>query len=235
MSLGSNRHLLEKVSGALAEFSEEFVFIGGAIVEFLITDAASPSVRATKDVDLVVNATKKPLFDSFEAKLRGLGFKQDLSDDPPVIRRWLVEGVQVDIMPSGNFLGFGNQWYPQVLKNWFSCEVAGQRLKIVTAPFFIATKVVAYRTRKLEPHLESIKILVSHDSEDIIAVVNGREELLREIERESEQLRSFLSEFAKDLLSHDLFEEAIEGHLGSDRSQTERVLTVFQSIANQSS
>ena len=116
MGLGSNKHLLVKVSKACGQLGERFVFIGGSIVEFLITDPGSPGVRGTKDVDVILEVASLLEYNDFEAELRKLGFKQDLSDDPPVICRWLVDGVQVDVMPTDEgILGFRNRWYPTAI------------------------------------------------------------------------------------------------------------------------
>lgn len=49
-----NLPLLESVVAALGPLCPRFVFVGGCITGLLVTDGASPSVRATRDVDAIV-------------------------------------------------------------------------------------------------------------------------------------------------------------------------------------
>lgn len=79
-------------------------------------------------------------------------------------------------MPTqGEILGFSNRCYPlaldtaqpQVLPN-------GRTIRIVTAPVFMATKLEAFRGRGRGDYL------LSHDREDMMAVVDGRASLLEE-------------------------------------------------------
>ena len=52
-----NIALLEIVAEHLGDIlCKEMVFVGGAVVGLLITDAAMPSIRSTEDVDLIVEA-----------------------------------------------------------------------------------------------------------------------------------------------------------------------------------
>jgi hypothetical protein len=38
---------------------DSFVFVGGAVVDLLITDPAAPYARSTKDVDVIVEAASR--------------------------------------------------------------------------------------------------------------------------------------------------------------------------------
>lgn len=49
-----NLPMLESVVAALGPLCPRFVFIGGCVTELLITDAATPPVRTTRDVDVIV-------------------------------------------------------------------------------------------------------------------------------------------------------------------------------------
>lgn len=51
-----NLDQLEEVARRLGELLEELTLVGGCAAGLLITDAASASVRATLDVDMVVEA-----------------------------------------------------------------------------------------------------------------------------------------------------------------------------------
>jgi hypothetical protein len=57
---------------------------------------------------------------------------------------------------------------------------------------------------------------MSHDLEDLIAVIDGRESIIDEIRNASVPVRVFLAKRVKQLLSEDAFEEALPGHLPPD-------------------
>ena len=61
--------MLQKVAHALGPLRDEVVFVGGTMPALLITDPTSPLIRATKDVDLIVdrNGSQKPLTPILEA------------------------------------------------------------------------------------------------------------------------------------------------------------------------
>jgi len=108
---------LTTVAAALKQLNDQVVFVGGAIVPLLITDEASPDVRPTIDVDVVVEVVSQIKFYSFESELRKLGFIQDLSDSEESICRYKLADILIDFMPlSENFLGFSNIWYKLAVK-----------------------------------------------------------------------------------------------------------------------
>ena len=49
---------LRRIAEALGELREQVVFVGGAVAGLLVTDPLADSVRATRDVDAVVNASR---------------------------------------------------------------------------------------------------------------------------------------------------------------------------------
>lgn len=57
---------LRRIAIALGDLREQVVFVGGAVAGLLITDPLSGVVRATRDVDAVVNASRA-LFHRVEA------------------------------------------------------------------------------------------------------------------------------------------------------------------------
>jgi hypothetical protein len=48
-----NLEILEICARALGPLCDELVFLGGCVTALLITDAASPTVRVTRDVDVL--------------------------------------------------------------------------------------------------------------------------------------------------------------------------------------
>lgn len=49
---------LRRIAEALGDLREQVVFVGGAVAGLLITDPLADSVRATRDVDAVVNTNR---------------------------------------------------------------------------------------------------------------------------------------------------------------------------------
>ena len=71
------------------------VFLGGAATALLITDSATPDVRVTKDVDVIVEIASRGDYYRLAESLRSFGFAEDTSEGAPVCR-WLVDGIVVD-------------------------------------------------------------------------------------------------------------------------------------------
>ncbi len=56
---------LRRIAEALGELREQVVFVGGAVAGLLVTDPLADSVRATRDVDAVIN-TDRVMFHRIE-------------------------------------------------------------------------------------------------------------------------------------------------------------------------
>jgi hypothetical protein len=52
-----NREYLLVVADAIGDLCNEVVFVGGSVAGLLLTDPIADGIRATKDVDAVVEAT----------------------------------------------------------------------------------------------------------------------------------------------------------------------------------
>jgi len=48
----------------------DFAFLGGAVLQVLVTDQAAAPIRVTKDVDVLVNTPTRISYTKLEAKLR---------------------------------------------------------------------------------------------------------------------------------------------------------------------
>lgn len=99
MKLASpNRHVLEAVASKLEPVIDDLVFVGGQVVELLLTDPAAVRIRATTDVDVVVAGTRSD-YHRMEDRLRELGFDNDMSDGAPICRWRTEDGYVLDLMP----------------------------------------------------------------------------------------------------------------------------------------
>ena len=107
-----NKEYLLLIADALGDFRNEVVFVGGCAAGLLLTDPAAAGIRATNDVDAIVEATTLREYYKLEARLPALGFLRDFEDG--VICRWrhASSGVLFDLMPiDPAILGFSNRWY----------------------------------------------------------------------------------------------------------------------------
>ena len=69
MTDSANIRMLKEVAHSLGNVAEEFVFVGGAVVELYATDPAPPPVRPTADVDCVVEVTSRQAYRDVEKDL----------------------------------------------------------------------------------------------------------------------------------------------------------------------
>lgn len=200
----------------LGDLRERMVFVGGTVRGLLITDAGAAAERPTDDVDAIISVASQVEFHRVGAELRRLGFREDASEGAPICR-WIIDGVRVDVMPTeGAVLGFRNRWYADAISNAIEVESEGERFRIVSAPYFCATKLEAFADRGGGD-------VYHHDLEDVIALVDGRAELRGELETASEAVRAFVAETVTELLSSASFLEALPGHLPADAAGQARL------------
>lgn len=218
-----NLESLLLVARKLGDLREQFVFVGGSVLELLISDPAQPPVRPTLDVDFVVEATTWLELYHQEEKLRSLGFKEHQGD---IRCRWSIEGILVDVMPAGkNVPGVPtNSWYETALRTAEIHLLNGLEIKVVSAPCFLATKLEAFDGRGERD------FTASHDLEDLVAVVDGREELAEEVALSKPELRDFLAMRFRQLLNDRKFIDALPGHLFHDPASQARLPLVLERL-----
>lgn len=203
-----NLPYLRQVAEALGDLREQVVFVGGAVAGLLVTDPLADSVRATRDVDAVVNASRA-LFHRIEASVAERGFARDVSSD--VICRWVHKesGVLFDLMPvQPEVLGFSNRWYPYAVQTAEPVDLGnGITIRLVSAVAFVATKLEAFGSRG------SGDFLTSHDLEDVLNIVDGREELREEMAAAPTELRQAVATTFGPLLKSQDFANVLPGLL----------------------
>ena len=225
-----NLEILKLAVKRLGNLSDEMVFIGGCAVGLLITDKAAPPIRITRDVDAIVQIATKSEYYKLSNKLRERGFHEDTSEGAPLCR-WVAESVILDVMPTDStILGFGNQWYKAAMANSVEVELEPDlKIKIVSSPYFLITKLEAFNGRGNGDYL------LSHDIEDVIAVLDGRPEIAADVASAPTKLIKELSERFDDLLNNLRFVESVAGHLPSDQASQARVpalLKLMKSIVD---
>ena len=221
----NNADILITVCNHLQPILEQFVLVGGCATSLLITDQASPDVRPTVDVDLIVDILSLSAYYKLEKQLRALGFKQG-EDDEGIICRWTKEGHIVDIMPTDEkIFGFSNPWYKDVVDHAVRTKLNNEiEVKHITAPYFLATKIVAFQTRGNGDYG------VSHDIEDIVILIDGRSELIEEVEISDDKLKSFLKNEFIEMLKDNKFKETLSWHLPPDSASQAREPIILERI-----
>ncbi len=219
--------LLEFAARKLGDISEEFVFLGGCSTALLITDPASPDVRSTIDVDCIVDALSLSAYYQLEQRLQERGFRKSFNDN--VLCRWHYEDLILDVMPTDEkILGFSNRWYKAAIKNAETHQLADDIIiRSVTAPYFLGTKLEAFQSRG------NNDFMMSHDFEDIIAIIDGRVELIDEVKQTEPDLRLYLAGIFSKMLLRDDFQTALPGYLnyGSvTHDRTQLLLKRIQSM-----
>lgn len=213
--------LLELAAEALGELLEEVVFVGAATVTPWITDPGAPPVRPTRDVDVVVEVTTRAGFYDFESRLRARDFAEDHEEG--VICRWRHPGgLILDAMPSDpSILGFSNRWQGQAIPHAIERRLpSGRLIRAAPPPYLLATKLEAFKGRGRGDFLGS------RDFADIVALVDGREELVGEVESASPDLREYLAAEVDEMLSDPRVSDGLFGSLRPDRASQDRAEAV---------
>lgn len=209
---------------------DRIVFVGGSTTELRVTDKVKHGIRPTKDVDVIVEVASKIAFAEIERDIRAHGFSPRAEEGDPICR-WLIGETVVDIMPvKSDVLGFSNRWYPAAVDNWFSVALTDNlTIRVVSPPYFLATKTEAFLGRGQGD------FLVSHDIEDVIMILNGREELSEEIRSSSNELKLYLAEQFTRFVNDPDFSDAIQWSLPGDAHSSSnefKKLLNLQMIAN---
>ena len=217
--------MIKQVAERLGPLRPKVVFLGGSATGFHITDKAEPEIRTTKDVDIIVEVASRADYHRLEKTLRELGFFQKMQKDDPICR-WHINDVIVDVMPTDeNILGFSNRWYLPAIKNSVTIELEPNlEIQIVTAPYFLGTKLDAFFGRGRGDYL------ASHDMEDIINFINGRVEILEDIKNSEPDLKDFIIKSLQGFLEDELFLEALPGHLLPDQASQGRRSIIMERI-----
>lgn len=223
--LDPNLEQLIAVARQVQPLLGELVFVGGCATGLLITDPASPAIRSTLDVDAIAEASSYAEYVALSERLRALGFSEDNSEGAPVCR-WISGKLIFDVMPRDEkVLGFSNRWYEEALRTSVAVDLEPHlRIRVISAPVFLATKLEAFRGRGKGEYLGS------HDLEDAISVVDGRGDLVEEIRRGSRHLRRFLAGGFAGLLQDPRFLDALPGHLPPDPSGQARLGNLLERL-----
>jgi hypothetical protein len=223
--LDRNREYLIDTAKLLGPVLDELVFVGGAVTGLLITDPAAGEPRVTVDVDAIAEILSYAQYAAFGERLRSLGFSEDTTQGAPVCR-WVQQSVVLDVMPlDDNILGFSSRWYRAAMKTAVIHRIsASVEIRVITAPYFLATKLEAFRGRGQGD------LFASKDLEDVVTVLDGRPSVIREVGEEPVDLVTFLQVEINQLLANPRFEDALSGYLLPDAISQSRIRFVLERL-----
>jgi predicted nucleotidyltransferase len=221
----SNRERLITAARLLRPLLGELVFVGGAVTGLLITDEAAADPRTTFDVDAIAEITSYAEYAAFGDRLRALGFQEDTREGAPLCR-WVHHGTTLDVMPlEERILGFSSRWYRAAMRSSATERLSdGLEIRMVTGPFFIATKLEAFKGRGKGDFFGS------HDLEDLISIVDGRPALVTEVHAGAVDLRVYVRTTINGLLGTPGFLDALPGYLLPDRASQSRIGIVLRRL-----
>ena len=224
-----NMVMLRDVSRRIEPLLPRLAFLGGVVVELFVTDSTGRPGRATKDVDVVIDLAHYGQYaETLREELVALGLEEDTTEGAPRCRWRFVDAPRriVDIMPTkGEVLGFSTAWYADAFHSAEPFHIpGGPEIRLVTTPYFLATKLTAFHDRgRGDP-------IASHDLEDVITVVDGRESLVGELEAAPPEVRAFVAAAWRELLETGDVPALLEGHLAPDEASQSRAGLVLSRI-----
>ncbi len=206
MNLHQSLVRIKAIATLLGELNKEVVFVGGATVALYVPEPAASETRPTDDVDIVVEIATYADYTQIEKQLLACGFQQDVYS--PVICRYKVQGIIVDVMTTINILGFSNRWYPEGFKTAIEIGIDQQTIiKIFSVGYFIASKIEAFRSRGNGDYR------LSTDFEDIVYIFENRKTIQEDLETTNGALRVYLQGQFRIFLADKNIEEGISAHL----------------------
>jgi predicted nucleotidyltransferase len=122
-------------------------------------------------------------------------------------------------------LGFSNLWYKPALDSAVVHELEPDLpVRVVTGVYFCATKLEAFAGRGNNDYQSS------HDLEDLMAVVDGRAELVQEIRAAAEDVRAYIAAEIGKILGIRKFLDALPGYLLPDEVSQARLSILLERL-----
>ncbi len=219
-----NQELLIAVCKEIEPLLDQLVLVGGCATELLVTDIAAPMVRPTQDVDMIIDVISLSAYHETEQKLRDLGFTQTM-DGQNIICRWTKNNLILDLIPTDEkILGFTNRWYAHAIQYSQKAIIENTVIHHISAVIFIATKLEAFYSRGKGDYF------ASHDLEDLIAIIDGRDELIDEIQDSPQDVIVFICQSISQFLRDNNFEDALAGLLPPDAAGQARLGRLIEKL-----
>jgi len=222
-----NRKATSRVAVALGDLNEDVVYVGGAMVSLYIDDPAAEDVRPTKDIDITLEIANVGELEKLRVALEDKGFVQSAEDD--VICRFRLKEIKVDVM-STTEVGWApaNPWFESGFGNSLTIEIENVEIRILTLPYFLATKFAAFEGRGgRDPRM-------SHDFEDIVYLLNYTSNFREQIQESNPEVQKYLKEQFSSIRDKANMQEAIIANLYHEDQQVrfDRIMNEIKELTN---
>ncbi len=226
-----NIQMVEIVASGLKSLLTEIVFVGGATTTLYLSEQETngvSTVRPTDDVDCVIEVATRTEYAKLEKRIRELGFKHATEQGSPICR-WSYSGVTVDIMPTDpKIIGFSNRWYKNGIQNATEYKLpSGKKIRLFTVPYFLGSKIEAFKGRGKNDYLGS------RDFEDIITMIDGRENIRMELASSPNEVKDYMRKQFNSWMNNEEFLQGISAHLPSVRRSADgarRIIDIVRSL-----
>ncbi|UUA71793.1 hypothetical protein [Cellvibrio sp. QJXJ] len=223
----AHRFMIQQVAQQLgSDLLSQVAFVGGCTTGLHITDEfTKEKVRYTEDVDLIIHVLGYTGWHKFSEQVTARGFKISMEDE--VNCRFRLGSLCVDFMPDDeNVLGYSNQWYSDALATAQPYPIDnGITIRLVTPGYFLATKFEAFKGRG------NGDLLASRDMEDILNLVDGREELLTEVRQLAPELKTYLANAFTLLLEMPEINYLVQSTADNDSGREEIIFERLELLA----
>jgi predicted nucleotidyltransferase len=217
---------LEVIADGLGHLAKDTIFIGGACTRFYVEDPSLHDFRPTQDIDCIVKVYTYKEFAVYSDELRKLGFTNDTSEGAPMVR-WVYRDIPVDIIPDeSSVVGYRNiEWFREGRDHAEERTLpSGKVIRILSLAYYLATKLESWEDRG------GGDVFANKDIEDIIGIIDGKDNL-EELLRTPENVRNYVIKRFAHLIQNEDFKRSIAGHIGFDKTATERANNVVERIA----
>jgi len=228
ISSAESRKAIKAIHTAIQKVRrDKFVFIGGGLVPLLITDPAAAPARPTKDVDVVFKVATLGEYSYIRQDLLRAGFEDDILIDKPLCALYFGEWRVDFLCSSPGIIDGGNSWFASVLEDPVQEYLDDTLIWRASAPSWIATKLEAWSNRGRLP--SGAPDYYHQDIEDILAVIDGRPEIVIEMGVALEPVKAFLGQVFGLMIGNADFLSALPGHTGG-HERAEIVLNRLRSM-----
>lgn len=202
-----NLALVAQVALGLKELNQKMVFIGGAVISLYTDDPAADEIRPTTDIDMTINLANYAEWAQMQERLSELEFYPDPHGQS--ICSYQYKKIAIDIMPADDSsIGVTNRWYKPGFSSLEQIELPdGIAITILSAPYFLATKLEAFKDRG------SSDFYGSHDFEDIVYLLDNRTTLVSEILAAATGVKSYLKDELLKIRNHPQSHEILSMHI----------------------
>ena len=202
-----NLALIAQVARGLKELNEKMVFIGGAVISLYTDDPAADEIRPTADIDMTINLANYVEWVQMQERLSELEFYPDPQGQS--ICSYKFQNIAIDIMPAeDSSIGISNTWYKPGFNYLQTIQLEdGIIIKILSSPYFLATKLEAFKDRGKNDFYGS------HDFEDIIYILDNRTTIVEEIIAADSNVKEYIKTELTTIKNHSQSDEILAMHI----------------------